>query len=173
MKNFRGNWEQNDPTADDYIKNRPFYSDDQEKPIFENLTSEDYDNGNYPPCNFILGNVYTVIWNNQRYENITCIEESGYNTIKFDDVFCIDDDGGDGLYISSYTDESYVVSLCSAEEIIHKLDEKFIPDTIARVTEIEEVLETKLDVSELNTVKQEIITELKAYIDQAILGGEW
>lgn len=25
MKNFRGNWEQNDPGADDYIKNRPFY----------------------------------------------------------------------------------------------------------------------------------------------------
>lgn len=28
MKNFRGNWNQNDPTADDYIKNRPFYEDE-------------------------------------------------------------------------------------------------------------------------------------------------
>lgn len=25
LKRFRGNWEQNDPEADDYIKNRPFY----------------------------------------------------------------------------------------------------------------------------------------------------
>lgn len=91
-------------------------------------------------------------------------------------------------------------------EGIKTLDEKFIPDTIARVTTIEEaleeartdasnkaavvlaeaqnsvdelgsrvdsLLETKLDVSELSTIKQEIITELKAYIDQAILGGEW
>lgn len=27
MKGFRGNWEQNDPVADDYIKNRPFYEE--------------------------------------------------------------------------------------------------------------------------------------------------
>lgn len=26
FKKYRGNWEQNDPTADDYIKNRPFYT---------------------------------------------------------------------------------------------------------------------------------------------------
>ena len=91
-------------------------------------------------------------------------------------------------------------------EGVKTLDEKFIPDTIARVAAIEDalveaqtdasnksalvlaeaqksveelgsridsLLETKLDVSELNTIKQEIIVELKAYIDQAILGGEW
>lgn len=27
LKKHRGNWEQNDPAADDYIKNRPFYTD--------------------------------------------------------------------------------------------------------------------------------------------------
>lgn len=31
LKNHRGNWEQNDPTADDYIKNRPFYTDETKK----------------------------------------------------------------------------------------------------------------------------------------------
>lgn len=33
MKKYRGNWEQNDPTAEDYIKNRPFYTDDNGKII--------------------------------------------------------------------------------------------------------------------------------------------
>ena len=33
MKKYRGNWEQNDPTAEDYIKNRPFYTDDNGKVI--------------------------------------------------------------------------------------------------------------------------------------------
>lgn len=33
LKNHRGNWEQNDPTAEDYIKNRPFYTDDNGKII--------------------------------------------------------------------------------------------------------------------------------------------
>ena len=28
IKGSRGNWDQNDPTADDYIKNRPFYEDE-------------------------------------------------------------------------------------------------------------------------------------------------
>lgn len=31
LKKHRGNWEQNDPTADDYIKNRPFYTDETNK----------------------------------------------------------------------------------------------------------------------------------------------
>ena len=38
---------------------------------------------------------------------------------------------------------------------------------------INSLLEAKLDRSELNAIKQEIIVELKAHIDQAILGGEW
>ena len=34
MKSFRGNWEQNDPTADDYIKNRPFYTEIKESKVY-------------------------------------------------------------------------------------------------------------------------------------------
>lgn len=33
LKASRGNWEQNDPTADDYIKNRPFYTDESDKVV--------------------------------------------------------------------------------------------------------------------------------------------
>ena len=34
MKSFRGNWNQNDPTADDYIKNRPFYAEVKESEVY-------------------------------------------------------------------------------------------------------------------------------------------
>lgn len=34
MKSFRGNWEQNDPTADDYIKNKPFYTEIKESEVY-------------------------------------------------------------------------------------------------------------------------------------------
>lgn len=33
LKKHRGDWNQNDPSADDYIKNRPFYTDDTKKVI--------------------------------------------------------------------------------------------------------------------------------------------
>ena len=33
LKKHRGDWNQNDPTADDYIRNRPFYTDDTKKVV--------------------------------------------------------------------------------------------------------------------------------------------
>ena len=33
LKKHRGDWNQNDPTADDYIKNRPFYTDETKKVV--------------------------------------------------------------------------------------------------------------------------------------------
>ena len=33
LKKHRGDWNQNDPSADDYIKNRPFYTDETKKVI--------------------------------------------------------------------------------------------------------------------------------------------
>ena len=153
MNSFRGNWEQNDPTADDYIKNRPFYTDDaQEKAIFENLTLEDYENGDGPECNFIPGNLYTVIWNDQRYENIVCILDDEYHTIQVDGVFYIDDDGGNSLYISSETGD-YTVSVYGVEETVHKIDKKYIdlpdlPDNIVTTDNLGEVLPNNLVTSD-------------------------
>ena len=48
MKSFRGNWEQNDPTADDYIKNRPFYTEDPKSGIVHQL-----DKKYVPPLNYL------------------------------------------------------------------------------------------------------------------------
>lgn len=88
MKNFRGDWNQNDPTADDYVKNRPFYSEGN-KEITIVSWSVDFDSGNisstmgaagpilYQACiddpslnNFKTGQKYIVIWDNKTYECI-------------------------------------------------------------------------------------------------------
>lgn len=39
FKKFRSNWDQNDPTADDFIKNRPFYVDDSKSIVVMEETS--------------------------------------------------------------------------------------------------------------------------------------
>lgn len=75
MKKYRGNWEQNDPTADDYIKNRPFYADDSEKVVIvpnQQITFSDY--GAVLTLSeiieFVVGQSYEVKWDDVNY---TCI----------------------------------------------------------------------------------------------------
>lgn len=127
MKKYRGNWEQNDPTADDYIKNRPFYTDGlKEVVLVDNYTGS----GNHPTCNFVVGQAYNVTWNGTLYKNVICKEEDGYNALMGDDYpFYIDDDGGNGFYVGG---EFSSVSISIIEENIKKLDKKFIdlPDGI-------------------------------------------
>lgn len=74
LKKHRGNWEQNDPTADDYIKNRPFYTDETSKETVvskKTFTTTESDEWCVPfffkP---IIGQVYTVVWDEKLYECI-------------------------------------------------------------------------------------------------------
>jgi hypothetical protein len=98
LKNHRGNWNQNDPAADDYIKNRPFYSEVENVTLVDNLTYSAYDNGEYPSCTFVVGQAYNVTWNGTLYENIVCALEGSWRTLT-SDAFYIDDDGGNDLYV--------------------------------------------------------------------------
>lgn len=148
MKRFRGNWNQNDPTAEDYIKNRPFYSEVKKQTItlVDNLAS-DTDHGYWPKCTFIPGQSYDVTYNGVLYPNLVCYQAGGYNII-CEDVPCyIDDDGGNSLYIHS-DDDSWIISITTVEEneIVHKLDKKFIdmPDGIVTEDNLGNILENNL-----------------------------
>lgn len=70
LKNHRGNWEQNDPTADDYIKNRPFYTDGYSIAVKKTTFNTPEDYWWCSPFVFELkeGEVYKVIYNNKEYE---------------------------------------------------------------------------------------------------------
>ena len=71
FKSSRGNWKQNDPTADDYIKNRPFWEENEK----EVTIAPKQNIGLYPEAridgDYIYpeeGEIYIIYFNGVRYE---------------------------------------------------------------------------------------------------------
>ena len=132
----QSDWNQNDETKPDYIKNRPFYIGESVT-LVDNLTSKDYnsDNHNYR-LTFVAGDSYEVIWNGVSY-TVTCIQDGDWRILgDSDDIpFYIDDDGGNGLYIGG--EGSWTVTI--KKESVVKLDEKFLPDSLANKEDISSV----------------------------------
>lgn len=122
------------------LTDKPFYHNQFSEVVIDNLTKEDYENNNKPSCTFIPGDLYTVIWNGTYYENIKCYTGGGWNTIQDPNVFCIDDQGGNGLCIfPADKNNNYTVSVIHNVSELQKLDEKYIPDTIARKDDLDHV----------------------------------
>jgi hypothetical protein len=148
LKNHRGNWEQNDPTADDYIKNRPFYSENTTNIIVPEIIV-DFNNGN--PYNdpfsieFVAGEEYTVVWDGVEYKCIAYIAQgpnspsigngsigdaSGGNDEPF---FCTVYNGTVMLFSSDYNEHR--ISIFTATNIVHQIDPKYVPMPEGIVTE--------------------------------------
>lgn len=110
-----------------------YYSEISITTLVDNLTSEDYYNGDYDyRCNFTPGEKYNVIWNGTLYENVVCVYENGYNilgSLSLNYPFYIDDDGGNSLYVQprGEDDEFIVVSIIGKKEIVHQINPKYIP----------------------------------------------
>ena len=97
---------------------------DESVVLVDNLTYEDYNNGNYPKCTFIVGESYDVIINGVTYENLTCYLYEGWRVIGFNDEcpYYIDDDGGDDLYIDDNIETITII------HSFKKIDKKYIPN---------------------------------------------
>ena len=146
MKGFRGNWNQNDSTADDYIKNRPFYSENCNGIIIqEQVEIPQYHSYVELQSNYTakVGETYIVNFNGADYECIAWWSEDeaviiGNGSIyggdgKGEEVpFSFDsyDDGSIYLNISNDDGGLYDISISGSYEIIHKLDPKYLPDDI-------------------------------------------
>lgn len=153
LKALRGNWNQNDPAADDYIKNRTHYSEGvQEVEVFPERTLELVAgwNGEILSSEFVEGQTYTVIWNGVEYKCVARDDGSGRiyignqeiaindgwwfpEDITSDEPFfmyvCKEYDYIDsGICLSA--DGTYVVSISTAQEVVRKLDEKYLPDRV-------------------------------------------
>jgi hypothetical protein len=134
-------WNQNDPEANNYVKNRTHW---EEKTIIyhvENLTKSMYKYGEKPQCNFIPGNIYNVLWNGVLYDNLVCYKSGAWNIIADESLGCpfyIDDDGGNDLYISSNNeDEKWTVSIYEGSYTVHKIDEKYLPNSTVKTEDLE------------------------------------
>ena len=165
IKDSAADWNENDSNSDSYIKNRTHYED--KITIVDNLTYEDYDNGNYPRLTFVIGQSYDVIWNGVLYENIVCNLIDDWRVLDdgtFSTPFYIDDDGGDDLYISANDDSNFTVSILT--QTIHKIDKKYLPDDIDSQPDWNQNDETQSDY-----IKNRPFYE--AVVETAILEGNY
>ena len=149
LKKHRGNWEQNDPTADDYIKNRPFYIDENNViEIIPKQTAVFNSEGEpasaigvaiislSPIIKLVVGQEYDVVWDGMKYKCIA-YESDGLavigsnfiaNNSSDDEPFliAIDKKMFGGAYIVTGDINSHVIEVTTKD--IKKLDKKYLPD---------------------------------------------
>lgn len=148
LKDFgaQSDWNQNDSTAADYIKNRPFYTGaPAETVLVEESTVSFSNNGNMYAAtlgstfSLTVGDIYKISWDGTVYE-CTCV--SSPENVKFIGNLSIMGDTADtgepfiigdsdqGVSIGTLdTSPTHTISISqnSPGEIV-KIDEKFIPD---------------------------------------------
>lgn len=150
LKNHRGNWEQNDPTADDYIKNRPFYVDENKvikiipKQTITFSSGYEAESAGYvnislsPIIELVVGQEYDVVWDGMKYK-CTAYEFDGLAVIgsnfimngSFDDepfFIAINKEMFGGAYIVTGDANSHMVEVTTKD--IKKIDKKYLPDGI-------------------------------------------
>lgn len=140
-------WSQNDETAADYIKNRPFY---EEEATYETAFQQNIEETPYTVPVKLIGDAskYRIICNEETIE--TGITESwkeeggdyGYYLISTPWVDIkteyFAEEGGSTTFTTKgdFTVPYDITIQCLKSAIIKQLDEKFIPDTVARTTDV-------------------------------------
>lgn len=144
--NTQTDWNQNDPSALNYVKNRPFWTDDPKETVLVEEQIITIGEDLYAQCNanlyYVVGETYTVNFNGTIYE---CI---AYEILE-ENVVCIGNGsivgitGGNGEPFFSYSDVDnetfiqvaeagdYVVSISAKIAENHKIDKKYLPDELA------------------------------------------
>lgn len=144
LKKHRGNWDQNDPSADDYIKNRPFYTDETKKIV--NVPEQTITITNASPftylvlsefIEFVAGQTYEVKWDNKIYSCVA-FNGDGIGVIGNQGVFGNGTDTGEpfimmiskaegmGMVIAPEAIGTHTVEVTSVK--IVKIDKKYLPD---------------------------------------------
>lgn len=179
------NWDQNDSEALDYVKGRTHYVGEEAYTIYES-DSITYDSGDLEDLfsePLIEGNKYTVICNGVTYECETGTLDDGesvYITLgnqalfKNDSIEKIESDEpflicySDGWNFTNFSEDgTYSLKIIGYTEIIHPLDPKYIPDSIARVSDVESALsDSSAAVNEqLDSLRTEITEDLEEKVN--------
>lgn len=125
-------WNQNDPTAPDYVKNRPFYTEGKEAVLINgdfksfSQASNDFIATNIE-ITFVEGESYTLYVNGESRGTVIytdgdhVIFGSGY------DSWQVLSNGGIAHFAGSGT---YTIKFVQGVETVHKLDEKYLPNRV-------------------------------------------
>lgn len=146
----QSDWNQNDETALDYIKNRPFYTVEPAPTVLlEEITApfEDVGGGIYltllqPTDILSVGETYTVSWDGALYETV-CADVGGIPVIGNLSILGEGSDTGEPFAISQTkriqivtlnTSASHTISISilGAPEVV-KIDEKYLPAILAPI----------------------------------------
>ena len=137
-------WNQNDETAPDYVKNRPFYTGDPVGTVMvEESTVSFATAGGYYMAQFqstfsaTVGEPYNVSWDSTVYE-CTCADFNGYLVIGNLSITGAGSDTGEpflmivvnGRGIEIYTKDtsaSHTISISVFDVEVLKIDEKYLP----------------------------------------------
>lgn len=155
-------WNQNDSTAADYVKNRPFYTGDPVETVLveESTVPFEDDGGMYigqleATFSATVGETYKVSWDGTTYE-CACVEIIGYPYIGNLSIAGAGPDTGEpfimavnnGQEIAIYTADtasSHTISISGMASPVVKIDEKYLPYNLATKSEVEEALYTAND----------------------------
>ena len=152
----QSDWNQNDETQPDYVKNRPFYTGDHAETVLveESTVSFDVADGMYmgqlkSTFSATVGETYKVSWDGTVYE-CTCAEFSGKATIGNLSIAGAGSDTGEPFLVVSNgkeikigtadTSASHIISISGFVKGVVKIDEKYLPDTIATKSDVDEKL---------------------------------
>ena len=142
--NVQPDWNQNDETAQDYVKNRPFYMGDPVEAVLveESTVSFIEHNGLYMmevPSTFeaTVGETYKVSWDGTVYE-CTCGDIEGSLYIGNQSIRGVGSDTGEPFFMGVYngsgiliattdTSASHTFSINGVTSEVVKIDEKYLP----------------------------------------------
>ena len=157
-------WNQNDSTAADYVKNRPFYTGGPvETVLVEESTvsfTDSGDGGLYAgqlesTFSATVGETYKVTWDGTTYES-ACVDYSGVTVIGNLSIMGVGSDTGEPFIMAvnngpsidikaTDTAPSHTISISGTAPQVVKIDEKYLPDNLAIKSEVEEALYTAND----------------------------
>ncbi len=156
-------WNQNDSTQPDFVKNRPFYTGDPvETVLVEESTVEFVEDHGIYVAEFsstfvpIVGETYKVYWDGTAYER-TCVSFNNIPVIGNISIMGAGPDTGEpflmGLkngvkiqIVAADTSASHTVSISAVVSVV-KIDEKYLPNTVATKSEVE-VAQTTANVAQ-------------------------
>ena len=152
-------WNQNDETAPDYVKNRPFYTGGPVETVLveENTVSFADIGGLYmgefrSPIEVTIGETYKIYWDSVVYECI-CVDFNGHTVIGNLSIAGVGSDTGEPFFMivenasgiaifTTDTSASHTFSISGMVTPVVKIDKKYLPDTIATKSEVEAVQST-------------------------------
>ena len=145
--NVQSDWNQNDETAPDYVKNRPFYTGDPVETVLVEESTVSFTNpgaGVYyatipTTIELTAGETYKVSWDGATYE---CVCESimGYSVIGNLSIMGVGADTGDPFVMTPLADDngteiytkdtsaSHTISISVLAEELVKIDTKYLPE---------------------------------------------